>query len=327
MRRREFISLIGGAAATWPLVVRAQQPAVPVIGFLSTGSAKGRASYLAAFHEGLRKGGFIEGQNISIEYRWAEDHYERLPELAADLVHRHVALIAAASTPAALAAKAATTTIPIVFEMAGDPVGLGVVASLDRPRGNVTGVANLGIQITPKRLQLLHEAVPNAKVVALLVNSANPTVAETQSREAQAAAHTLGIDLRVLNASTERDFDAAFANLTQMRAGGLVIAAEPLFSSRSKQLGELTVRHGVPAIYRLRDFAAAGGLMSYGGDTTRAYHLAGIYTGRVLKGEKPADLPVQQSTKVELIINIKTAKALGLSIPNTLIGRADELIE
>ena len=326
MRRREFISLIGGVAATWPLVVRAQ-PAVPVIGFLSTGSAKGRAAYLAAFHEGLRKGGFIEGQNISIEYRWAEDHYERLPELAADLVHRHVDLIAAASTPAALAAKAATTTIPIVFEMAGDPVGLGVVASLDRPRGNVTGVANLGIQITPKRLQLLHEVVPNAKVVALLVNSANPTVAETQSREAQAAAHTLGVDLRVVNASTERDFDAAFANLTQMRAGGLVIAAEPLFSSRSKQLGELTVRHAVPAIYRLRDFAAAGGLMSYGGDTTRAYHLAGIYTGRVLKGEKPADLPVQQSTKVELIINIKTAKALGLSIPNTLIGRADELIE
>jgi len=327
MRRREFISLIGGVAATWPLVVQAQQPAVLVIGFLSTGSAKGRASYLAAFHEGLRKGGFIEWQNVAIEYRWAEDHYERLPELAADLVHRHVALIAAASTPSALAAKAATTTIPIVFETAGDPVQVGLVASLDRPGGNITGVANLLVQMTPKRLQMLLEAVPNAKVVALLVNPANPTVAETQLREMRSAARSLGVDLHVLNASTERDFDSVFANLIQSRADGLVIAADPLFTSWSKQLAELAVRHAVPAIYGLRDFAAAGGLMSYGADTAQAYHLAGIYTGRILKGEKPANLPVQQSTKVELIINIKTAKTLGLSIPNTLIGRADELIE
>src|SRR5262245_30133922 len=258
MRRREFIGLIGGVAATWPLVVRAQQPAVPVIGFLSTGSAKGRASYLAAFHEGLHKGGFIEGQNVAIEYRWAEDHYERLPELAADLVHRRVALIAAASTPAALAAKAATATIPIVFETAGDPVRVGLVASLDRPGGNVTGVANLGIQITPKRLQMLLEAVPNAKVIALLVNPANPTVAETQLREARSAARSLGVDLHVLNASTERDFDAVFANLIQSRADGLVIAADPLFSSGNKQLAELAVRHAIPAIFWLRDLAAVG---------------------------------------------------------------------
>ena len=327
MKRREFIGLIGGVAATWPLAVRAQQPAVPVIGYLSSASSRGHASYLAGFHEGLREGGFIEGQNVTIEYRWANGQYQRLPELAADLVRRHVALIATGSTPAALAAKAATTTIPIVFEMAGDPVGIGLVAGLDRPGGNVTGVANLGIQMTPKRLQLLHEAVPSAKLVALLVNPANSTVAETQLREAFAAAPTLGVDLHVLHASTERDLDAVFANLIQSRAGGLVIAAEPLFSSLNKQFAELTVRHAIPAITGGRDFAAAGGLLSYGADTRQAYRLAGIYTGRVLKGEKPANMPVQQSTKVELIINLKTAKVLGLDIPNTLIGRADEVIE
>jgi putative tryptophan/tyrosine transport system substrate-binding protein len=327
MRRREFISLIGGVAATWPLAVQAQQPAVPVIGFLSTGSAKGRASYLAAFHEGLRKGGFVEGENVAIEYRWAEDHYERLPELAADLVHRHVALIAAASTPAGLAAKAVTTTIPIVFETAGDPVQVGLVASLDRPGGNVTGVANLSIQMTPKRLQMLLEAIPNAKVVALLVNPANPTVAETQSREARSAAQTLGIDLHVLNATTESDLDAVFANLIQLRAGGLVIAADPSFRTRSQKLGELTVGHAVPAISGWHEFVAAGGLMSYGVDAGETYRLAGIYVGRILNGERPADLPVQQATKVELSINLKTAKALGLNVPNTLIGRANEVIE
>ena len=327
MKRREFIGLIGGVAATWPLVVRAQQPAVPVIGYLSSASSQGHASYLAGFHEGLRESGFIDGQNVTIEYRWANGQYQRLPELAADLVRRHVALIATGSTPAALAAKAATTTIPIVFEMAGDPVGIGLVAGLDRPGGNVTGVANLGIQMTPKRLQLLHEAVPSAKLVALLVNPANSTVAETQLREAFAAAPTLGVDLHVLHASTERDLDAVFANLIQSRAGGLVIAAEPLFSSLNKQFAELTVRHAIPAITGGRDFAAAGGLLSYGADTRQAYRLAGIYTGRVLKGEKPANMPVQQSTKVELIINLKTAKVLGLDIPNTLIGRADEVIE
>ena len=327
MKRREFIGLIGGVAATWPLVVRAQQPAVPVIGYLSSASSRGHASYLAGFHEGLREGGFIEGQNVAIEYRWANGQYQRLPELAADLVRRHVALIATGSTPAALAAKAATTTIQIVFEMAGDPVRIGLVAGLDRPGGNVTGVANLGIQMTPKRLQLLHEAVPSAKLVALLVNPANSTVAETQLREAFAAAPTLGVDLHVLHASTERDLDAVFANLIQSRAGGLVIAAEPLFSSLNKQFAELTVRHAIPAITGGRDFAAAGGLLSYEADTRQAYRLAGIYTGRVLKGEKPANMPVQQSTKVELIINLKTAKVLGLDIPNTLIGRADKVIE
>ena len=327
MKRREFIGLISGVAATWPLVVRAQQPAVPVIGYLSSASSQGHASYLAGFHEGLREGGFIEGQNVTIEYRWANGQYQRLPELAADLVRRHVALIAAGSTPAALAAKAATTTIPIVFEMAGDPVRIGLVAGLDRPGGNVTGVANMNIQMTPKRLQLLHEAVPSAKLVALLVNPANSTVAETQLREAFAAAPTLGVDLHVLHASTERDLDAVFANLIQSRAGGLVIAAEPLFSSLNKQFAELTVRHAIPAITGGRDFAAAGGLLSYGADTRQAYRLAGIYTGQVLKGEKPANLPIQQSTKVELVINLKTAKVLGLNIPNTLIGRADEVIE
>ena len=238
---------------------------------------------------------------MAIEYRWAEGRVEQLPALAADLVRSQVSVIATATTPAALAAKAATTTIPIVFEMAGDPVQLGLVASLDRPGGNVTGVTNLNIQITPKRLQLLHEVVPTAKVMALLVNPANPTVAETQSREVRAAAHTLGLDLHVLNASTERDFDAVFANLVQLRAGGLVIAAEPLFSSRSKQLGELTVSHAVPAIAGGRDFAAAGGLLSYGADSRETYRLAGMYAGRILKGERPADLPVQQSTKVEAV--------------------------
>ncbi|MGB8553187.1 MAG: ABC transporter substrate-binding protein [Pseudolabrys sp.] len=327
MKRREFIGLISGVAATWPFAVRAQQRAVPVIGYLSSASSQGHASYLAGFHEGLREGGFIEGQNVTIEYRWANGQYQRLPELAADLVRRHVALIAAGSTPAALAAKAATTTIPIVFEMAGDPVRIGLVAGLDRPGGNVTGVANMNIQMTPKRLQLLHEAVPSAKVMALLVNPANSTVAETQSREAFSVAPTLGVDLHVLHASTERDLDAVFANLIQSRAGGLVIAAEPLFSSLNKQFAELTVRHAVPAITGGRDFAAAGGLLSYGADTRQAYRLAGIYTGQVLKGEKPANLPIQQSTKVELVINLKTAKVLGIDIPNTLIGRADEVIE
>ena len=327
MKRREFIGLISGVAATWPFAVRAQQRAVPVIGYLSSASSQGHASYLAGFHEGLREGGFIEGQNVTIEYRWANGQYQRLPDLAADLVRRHVALIAAGSTPAALAAKAATTTIPIVFEMAGDPVRIGLVAGLDRPGGNVTGVANMNIQMTPKRLQLLHEAVPSAKVMALLVNPANSTVAETQSREAFSVAPTLGVDLHVLHASTERDLDAVFANLIQSRAGGLVIAAEPLFSSLNKQFAELTVRHAVPAITGGRDFAAAGGLLSYGADTRQAYRLAGIYTGQVLKGEKPANLPIQQSTKVELVINLKTAKVLGLDIPNTLIGRADEVIE
>ena len=327
MRRRDFIKVIAGSAAAWPLTARAQRPGKPVIGFLSVASADGYQAQMTAFRQGLQQSGYVEGRNVAIEYRWAEGRVEQLPALAADLVRNEVSVIATATTPAALAAKAATKTIPIVFEMAGDPVQLGLVASLDRPGGNVTGVTNMNIQITPKRLQLLHEVIPAAKVMALLVNPANTTVAETQSREVRAAAHTLGLDLHVLNASTERDFNSVFANLVQLRVGGLVIGAEPLFSSRSRQLGELTVSHAVPAVAGVDDFAAAGGLLSYGVASQDTYQLAGIYAGRILKGERPADLPVQQATKVRLSINLKTAKALGLNVPNTLIGRADVVIE
>ena len=266
MQRREFITFLGGAAVAWPLVARAQQPAMPVVGFLSFASSDGYRSMATAFRQGLQESGYVEGRNVAIEYRWAEGRADRLPALATDLVRSQVSVIAAANTPAVLAAKAATTTIPIVFEMAGDPVRLGLIASLDRPGGNVTGVTNLSIEVVPKRLQLLHETVPTAKVVALLVNPANPTVAEIQLRTVRSAARTLGLDLHVLNASTERDFEVIFANLIQLRAGGLVIAADPLFAGRSKQLGELTVRHAVPAISGRRDFAVAGGLLSYGAD-------------------------------------------------------------
>jgi putative ABC transport system substrate-binding protein len=324
MRRRDFIGLLGGAATAWPIASGAQQSAVPVIGYLS---GRSYSSQVSAFLKGLNEAGYVDGRNVSIEYRWAEGRADRLQALAADLVHRRVSVIAAATTLAALAAKAATTTIPIVFEMAGDPVQLGLVPSLNRPDGNITGVATLNIEVAPKRLQLLHEVVPSAKVVALLVNPADATVAEIQTREVQSAAHALGLELHVLNARTEADFDAVFANIIQLQAGGLVIGADPLFASRSKQLGELTVRHAIPAIYGRHDFTAAGGLLSYGPDQADAYRRTGIYVGRVLKGEKPADLPVQQATKVELYINLKTAKALGLTIPNTLIGRADEVIE
>ena len=247
--------------------------------------------------------------------------------MVADLVHRQVTVIAATSTPAALAAKAANTTIPIVFETASDPVRLGLVASLNRPGGNVTGVTQTNVEIVPKRLQLLHEMVPTAKVIALLVNPANPTLAETNTKELQAAARTLGLELHVLNASTERDFDGVFAKLIQLRAGGLVIGSDPFFSSRSEQLAALAVHHAVPAVYQYREFAVAGGLLSYGSTITEAYSLAGNYTGRILKGEKPADLPIQQATKVDMVINLKTAKILGLTVPQSLLGRADEVIE
>ena len=326
MRRRDFIKVIAGSLAVWPLAARAQQTAMPVIGFLNVASAKGYAPQLSAFLKGLSEAGYVDGRNVAIEYRWADGRSDRLPAMVADLVHRQVTVIAATSTPAALAAKAATTTIPIVFEMASDPVRLGLVASLNRPGGNVTGVTNANVEIAPKRLQLLHELLPTASVIALLVNPANPTVAETNTKGLQAAARALGLELHVLNASTEGDFDGVFAKLIQLRAGGLVIGPDPFFSSRSKQLAALTVRHAVPTIYENREFAVAGGLLSYG-DVTDAYRLAGIYIGRVLKGEKPADLPVQQVTKVELYINLKTAKTLGIYVPNTLIGRADEVIE
>jgi putative ABC transport system substrate-binding protein len=327
MQRREFITLLGGTAATWPFAARAQQPAMPVVGFVNVASAKGYAPQLSAFLKGLSETGYVNGRNVAIEYRWAEGQIDRLPVMVADLVHRHVTVIAATSTPAVIAAKAATTTIPIVFEMASDPVRLGLVASLNRPGGNVTGVTNTNVEIAPKRLQLLHELVPTASVIALLVNPTNPIVAETNTKGLQAAARNFGLELHVLNASTERDFDEVFAKLIQLRAGGLVITPDPFFRTRSEQLAALALHHAVPTIFHGREFAVAEGLLSYGADPTDAYRLTGIYTGRVLKGDKPADLPVQQATKVELYINLKTAKALGVNVPNTLIGRADEVIE
>jgi putative tryptophan/tyrosine transport system substrate-binding protein len=326
MRRRKFIKLIGGAAVAWPLSARAQQ-AMPVIGFVNAASPRGYARQLSTFLKGLSETGYVDGRNVAIEYRWAEDRNDRLPAMVADLVRRQVAVIAATTTPAALAAKAATTTIPIVFETGGDPVRLGLVPSLNRPGGNVTGVTTATVEITPKRLQLLHELLPAAGVVALLVNPDNPALADPQSSAVLSAAHALGLELHVLNASDKRDFEAVFAKVIELRAGGLVIGADQLFTSQPEQLAALALRYAVPTIYQYREFALAGGLLSYGADVTDTFGLAGVYTGRILKGDKPADLPVQQSTKVELVINLKTAKALGVSIPLPLVGRADEVIE
>jgi putative ABC transport system substrate-binding protein len=327
MRRREFITLLGGTAAAWPLAARAQQPAMPVIGFVNPTSAQSFARPLSAFLKGLGETGYVEGRNVAIEYRWAGNRNDRLPAMVADLVRRQVSVIAATSTPAAVAAKAATTTIPIVFEIGSDPIQLGLVASLSRPGGNITGATQLVQEVTPKMLELLHELLPTAHVMALLVNPTAPALAQTYTSTVLAAAHTLGLELHVLDASSERDFDGVFAKLIELRAGGLVIGAEALFTSHSEQLAALAVHHRVPTIYKGREFAAAGGLMSYGSDIRDSYRLAGIYTGRVLKGEKPADLPVQQATKVELFINLKTAKALGITVPLPLSGRADEVIE
>jgi putative ABC transport system substrate-binding protein len=326
MRRREFIVLVGGAAA-WPLGARAQQPVMPVVGFLNVASAKDYVPQLSAFLKGLSEAGYVDGRNVAIEYRWAEGQHDRLPAMAADLVHRQVTVIAATTTPAALAAKAATTTIPIVFELGTDPVRLGLVASINRPGGNVTGATQHNLQTAPKGLQLLRELLPAVSVIALLVDPANPTVSEANTKEVQAAARALGLELHILNASNEDDFDAAFAKLIQLRAGGLVIGGGPLFASRSERLAALTVRHAVPAISPYRKFAVTGGLLSYGSAIEEAYRLAGIYTGRVLKGDKPADLPVQQATKTELHINLKTAKAFGLKVPEGLLNAADEVIE
>jgi putative tryptophan/tyrosine transport system substrate-binding protein len=325
MRRREFVTLLGGAM-TLPFAARAQQPGMPVIGFLGTRASGEDPQLLIAFRGGLKEVGYIEGQNLAIEYRFAENQYDRLPTLAADLVRRQVAVIVA-NGRAAQVAKEATATIPIAFVAGFDPVEIGLVASMSRPGGNVTGVSILDVELGPKRLQLLHELVPNATVVAVLVNPSDPARAETTSKELQAAANSLGLQLHVLQASTDRDLDTVFARLAELRAGGLVIGGEPFFNSRSEQLGELTSRHAVPTVYQLRAFAAAGGLVSYGGSLTDAYRLIGIYTGRILKGEKPADLPVQQATKVEMVINLKTAKMLGLTVPQSLLGRADEVIE
>ena len=326
MRRRDFIKGIAGSAATWPLTARAQQPAMPVIGFLGVGSAQSDTFRVTGFEQGLKEAGFVKGQNLTIEYRWAEDHYDRLPAMVADLVRLQVAVIVATSASASLAAKAATTTLPIVFETAGDPVKLGFVGSLSRPGGNLTGVTQLGEEEAPKRLQLLHELLPTARVMALLVNPTDQ-LGESQVRVSLEAAKSLGLELHVLNASVERDFDAAFSKLTELRAGALAIAGSSLFTGHIERLAALTVRHRIPAVYQRHEFATAGGLVSYGTNIADTHRLVGIYTGRVLKGEKPADLPVQQATKVELYINLKTAKALGITVPIPLLGRADEVIE
>jgi putative tryptophan/tyrosine transport system substrate-binding protein len=326
VRRREFIALISVIA--WPLRARAQQPSMPVVGYLGSESPGMFAGRLRAFRQGLSETGYVEGKNAAIEYRWAENQRERFPALLADLVAREVTVIVAVTgTPPALAAKAATTTIPIVFVTAGDPVALGLVASLNRPGGNLTGVATLTVELGAKQLEVLRELVPAATIIALLVNPSNPTNAETLSRDLQAAARTLGLQLHILHASTERDFDAVFASLPRLRAGALVIGSDPFFNSRSQQLAALALRHAMPTMYPFREYTMAGGLISYGNSFADAHRQVGVYAGRILKGEKPADMPVQQATKVELFINLKTAKALGLEVPLSLLARADELIE
>jgi putative ABC transport system substrate-binding protein len=327
LKRREFVKLLGGAAVVWPLAGRAQQPTMPVIGFVSGGSPDTFDYLVSAFREGLGEIGYVEGRNVAIEFRWAAGQYDRLPAVLADLVHRQVSVLTATTTPGALAAKAVSSSIPIVFATDGDPVQLGLVASLSRPGGNVTGATQLNVEVGPKRIELAHELIPTGRVIALLVNPANP-LAQLVLQDSQAAARVLGLELHVLHASNEGDFDTAFKAAVAARADALVIAsADPLFGSRAEQLGALALRHRLPAIHQFRRFAAAGGLASYGGSFMDSYRQVGVYTGRILKGEKPADLPVQQSTKVELILNLKTAKALGIDMPRTLSARADEVIE
>jgi putative tryptophan/tyrosine transport system substrate-binding protein len=325
LKRRELIALLGTAATAWPRLALAQQPAIPTIGFLNSRASGEDATLLASFRQGLGDSGFVEGQNLTIEYRWAGGQYDRLPALAADLIERRVGVIVA-NGPAARPAKAASSTVPIVFVVGFDPLAFGLVASLSRPGGNLTGVSVLDVEIGAKRIELLHELIPTATTMGLLVNPTTPA-AEAVTRDAQAAARVLGLQLHVLHASSDGELDRAFAALAQLRASALAIGADPFFTSRSKRLAELALVHAMPAIYEFREFAAAGGLISYGTSITGAYRLAGIYAGRILKGEKPSDLPVQQATKVELIINLKTAKMLGITFPLTLLGRADAVIE
>jgi putative ABC transport system substrate-binding protein len=327
MKRREFITIFGGATAAWPLAAKAQQSAMPVVGFLGTGSAESDAFRAAAVRQGLLEAGYAEGRNVVFEYRWAENRYERLPALAADLVRREVAVIVAiGGNTSAVAAKPATATIPIIFAIGGDPIKMGLVASLNRPGGNITGVAFLVATLVAKQFEVLHEAVPKTALIGYLIN---PNVAnyETDTKDVLAAAESVDQKLLVVMARTESELEAAFVKFVQERVGALVVGGDPFFLTRRAQIVELATRHKVAAIYPLKEYAMAGGLMSYGTSITEAHRIAGLYAGRILKGEKPADLPVQQSTRVELIVNLKTAKALGLTIPLSLLGRADEVIE
>jgi len=328
LKRREFLTLLSSGVAAWPLRALAQQPAIPVIGYLGSATREAWTVRVQAFLQGLREAGFEEGRNIAIEYRWAEDQYDRLPDLAGDLVRRNVAvLVTPGSALAARAAKAATTTIPIVFETGADPVAFGLVQSINRPGGQITGVAALSFQLGPKRLEVLHEALPDANPIGVLVNPAGGDIAEQQVRDMQAAARSIGLDLLILHSSNDRELDSAFSALAEKHVGGLVVVSDPYVNSRVDQIAALALRHSVPTIFQTPQFTTAGGLMSYGGNIVETHRLAGVYTGRILKGENPADLPVIQATKVELVINMKTAKTMGLKLPLTLLGRADEVIE